>query len=540
MQFQHFMHQAGFPPSVWQSPLQWWQPALSAATIAGLVVASVWQYQANKSLNQHVQTLTQSIDRLEKAQTILQQSVMQLSQVPARLDTVYVVQQRDHYGKASLTYTAAPPRLARQLAVAESRTESMRAVDQPLSLPGNAPVAGFRQQLEQPLARQLANQHAQARRTDGGELAAQTAKLPPKATDNAASNVPDPVPKAVGATVQPAETRLATGRRTSQPTVSGSSNKLTNQPNSLAISPAYDNTRYVSSSAQTTPKNNTNHSQTDTYLAAEVAQQAVAQAIPQAVPQVIESLSPVGMTLNTEALEASWASRLRRVRYRSPYTPAVAAAAPANRPTPSTMQWRLGIGGDVGTEQTALSVNTEVVLGHWTVSAGIGEARWHGDAFQTEAQFTEKTRRDFRNQYPDDSPLPPTAGRPKAVVDISRAGRAVLVPVQVGYRLAVGKQVQLTPFVGLNLSLNACETIHFDYERPFLRPYRDADDIRQNLSINRPLNYYSSWTLGFSAERQWGHFIGQLSPFASVPLSINETSLNTTSVGLRARLYYQF
>jgi hypothetical protein len=505
----------------------------------------VWQYQANKTMNQHVQTLTQSIDRLEKAQTSLQQSVMQLSQVQTRTDTVYVVQQRDHYGNASLAYTAKLPRSAPQLAQAESRAESGRAVDQPQLVPADAPVVGYRSQPERQLARQYATEYAQARNADRDEPAVKISKPATQGNDNAPSNVrpanPDPVPKAAGVPVSPAETRLATGRRPGQPTVPGLIDKSKNQPNSLDVSPAYDNTRYVSSTAQTAPKNNSNTSQSDTYTSTQVATQPVVQPIPQAVPQVIEPMNPVGITLNTEAQETSWASRLRHVRYRSPYAPAVAAAAaPANRPTPSAVQWRMGIGGDVGTEQSALSLNTEAVVGHWTVSAGIGQAVWRGDAFQTEAQFAEKTRRDFRNQYPNDTPLPPTAGRPSAAVDISRSGRALLIPLQVGYRLAAGKQMQLTPFVGLNLSLNASETIHFDYERPFLRPPRDPDDVRQRLNVNRPLNWYSSWTVGFSAERQWGHFVGQLSPFAAIPLAVSEPSLNTASVGLRARLYYQF
>ena len=523
VQFQQFMYQAGFPPSVWQSPRHWWQPALLAATVAGLVVASVWQYQANKTLNQHVQTLTQSIDRLEKAQTSLQQSVMQLSQVAPRPDTVYVVQQRDHYGTASLTYTAKPPRLAPQLAQADSRVnsraEAAGASERPPSLPASAPIVSYRPQSDQQLARQSAGQNAQAH--------------------SPAS--PDPVPKAVGVPVSSAETRLATGQRTNRRTTTSLTDKSRNKPDSSDASPAYDDTRYVSSPARTAPLSNVNPSKTGTYASAEVAAQPAVQPIPQAVPQVIEPMNPIGISLNSEALATNWASRLRRVRYQSPYTPAVAVAAtPANRPASPAIRWRLGIGGDVGTEQSALSVNTEAVMGHWTVSAGIGQAVWRGDAFQTEAQFTQKTRRDFRNQYPNDTPFPPTVAVPRAVVDISRSGRALLIPLQVGYRLAVGKQVHLTPFVGLNLSLNASETIHFDYERPFLRPPRDKDDGPQRLNVDRPLDWYSSWTVGFSAERQWGHFVGQLSPFAAVPLAVSGPSLNTASVGLRTRLYYQF
>ncbi|MBO0935581.1 hypothetical protein J2I47_03370 [Fibrella sp. HMF5335] len=542
VQFQQFMYRSGFPPSVWQSPRQWWQPALSAATVAGLVVASVWQYQANKTLNQHVQTLTQSIERLEKAQTSLQQSVMQLSQVPARPDTVYVVQQRDRNGTTSLTYTAKPPRTPTTGYSAQPSPQLVQAEPR-LAQPTPQLIPSAPQ-----LARQTVPRYGKTRDADGTGVSA-TGNLNPAGQPApnwrpaAQAATPSPVPGATGMPASPTETRVASSQRTGQPPVAAptiQSPRQTNSPSSANNTPAYDNTRYVPSTASSAATAKPTTSQPDTYATTDATRQPVAEPVPQAVPQVVQSLNPVGITLNTEALETSWASRLRRVRYRSPYAPAAeAAAAPANRPTPSGIQWRLGIGGDVGTEQSALSVNTEAVLGHWTFSAGIGQAVWRGDAFQTEAQFTEKTRRDFRNQYPYQVPAPPTPERPRAAVDINRSGRALLIPLQVGYRLAVGKQVQLTPFAGLNLSLNALETIHFDYERTMLRP-RDKDDARQNLIVDRPLNWYSSWTVGFSAERQWGHFVGQLSPFAAVPLSISETSLNTASVGLRARVYYQF
>ena len=554
-QFQHYMHRAGFPPSVWQSPRQWWQPVLSAATVAGLVVAAAWQYQANKTLNQHVQTLTQSIERLERAQTSLQQSVRQLSHTNARPDTVYVVQQQDRTGASALVYRSEPPQLAQRLVQPDRAVESVQTPDELPPATAQPPLAGQTalssvQRAQRAVA---ATRYAQPRLAPDrttladdrtGRLTPDVANSMPNKLNNSSIDNPDPVPRATEAPASPTETRLARGQRTGEATVTGSVNQSTRQPKSTNVQSAYANTRYSPSSAQPTPSDQSTRSLTDTYAAPDGADRPVAsvtiEPVPQAVPQTIQTLTPVGISLDQEALASSWANRLRRVRYRSPYAPLATVAAPENRPTPSAIQWRLGVGGDVGTVQSAWSVNTEVVRGHWTLSAGIGQGIWQGDAFQTEAQFAEKTRRNFHNQYPGEAPTQPTPGTPRTVIDISRSGRSVLVPLQLGYRLAVGKQVQLTPFVGLNLSLNPSETIHFDYERPFLRPPRNDDDQPQRLSVNRPMDWYSSWTVGFSAERQWGHFVGQLSPFAAVPMAMAAPSLNTASVGLRARVYYQF
>ncbi|MBO0931303.1 hypothetical protein [Fibrella aquatilis] len=551
-QFQQYMHQAGFPPSVWQSPRQWWQPALSAATVTGLVVASVWQYQANKTLNQHVQTLTQSIERLERAQTSLQQSVMQLSQTNARPDTVYVVQQQDRTGASVLTYQTEPPRLAQRL-VQPERTGAVQPDDelQPTITARPTDGRGVTPSSVQ-LAQRPGLRYTQPRpATDRTTLPDNNAGMAAPASASSAIDVPtigraaspDPVPKTNDATVPSAATRLARGRRFGPEPVTGSVNQSTRQPNIASTTPAYDNTRYTplttKAASAATPAALVQTTSDEPVQTASSGVEPLAVPVPQAVQQVIQPLNPLGISLDREALATNWANRLRRVRYRSPYA-SVAVAAPENRPTPPTIQWRLGLGGEVSTAQSGLGVNTEVVVGRWALSAGIGQAYWQGDAFKTEAQFAEKTRRNFRNQYPSDGPFQPTPGSPRAVIDISRSGRALMIPLQVAYRLAVGKQIQVAPFLGLNISLDPSETIHFDYERPFLRPPRNDDDAPQRLSVSRPMGWYSSWALGFSAEKQWGHFVGQLSPFAAMPIALAEPSLNTASVGLRARVYYQF
>ncbi|RYF60569.1 MAG: hypothetical protein EOO39_32210, partial [Cytophagaceae bacterium] len=74
-QFQRFMGVQGFPPSLWQTPTRWLQPALMAAAVAGVVITTLWQYRTTQSLNEHVQTLTKTVERLEQSQVRLQESV---------------------------------------------------------------------------------------------------------------------------------------------------------------------------------------------------------------------------------------------------------------------------------------------------------------------------------------------------------------------------------------------------------------------------------------------------------------------------------
>jgi hypothetical protein len=91
-QLQRFMGGRGFPPSVWHSPAQWLQPALTAAAATALVITSVWQYRNSQVLNTRIETLTNTVMRLEQSQTTLQEAVNAAANAPRRADTVYVVQ----------------------------------------------------------------------------------------------------------------------------------------------------------------------------------------------------------------------------------------------------------------------------------------------------------------------------------------------------------------------------------------------------------------------------------------------------------------
>ena len=89
-QFQRFMGSQGFPPSLWQTPTRWLQPAIMAAATTGIVITTIWQYRTTQSLTEHVQTLTKTVERMERAQTRLQQSLTARATEQTRVDTVYL------------------------------------------------------------------------------------------------------------------------------------------------------------------------------------------------------------------------------------------------------------------------------------------------------------------------------------------------------------------------------------------------------------------------------------------------------------------
>ena len=333
-----------------------------------------------------------------------------------------------------------------------------------------------------------------------------------------------PIPPESGRVVTRQTGRPDIVRTTSRPSDSQSLNSTSNSPTSN------DPTLYTTSV-------------TDQVRTAET--QTVNPAVTALGPLAnVQPLTPLALAGPTEALAESWQRHLRRVRYRSPYTTtmgatvaAVEPASPAQHTTPLAVTFRLGLGGEVGTAQSGVGVFGEaIVANRWTIGTGLSHINWAGDAYATEQVFMAKTKRDFRRDYPGSAqPVPIGPGVPRKVMDINRVGQSLVIPLQVGYRISLGGNYVLTPFVGLNLSLNPRETVTYAFD--FFSP---RDEARENLSVRRPLLWYSSGAAGAGIERQWGRFTGQVSPVVMIPLADVDACLNSLSVGLRGRLFYRF
>ena len=517
-QLQRFMGMHGFPPSLWRSPVQWLQPALTAAALTGIVVTSIWQYQSNKTLTANVDTLTKTVERLERVQIRLQQSV---AANPTRIDTVYLTQS-DRTGtlptlggSMGTSLQARPKPVDNQAFIGEIESVSDRS--DAMARSGNT--------------RQYATRTAPAIPVYTPEAAPATRLLQSTSMNNTrpAANQSSANRDVAQRNNRPSEVQDEQKIIDDQPTQSANTVARSVSPGKSAnpATPTTDPAFYANPVSNQSP------------VAATAQPTTIPTASGTLADMTIQPLTPLPLPDQSGALAESWQRHLRRVRYKTPYALVASnatAPAPAKNTTPLSVQWQLGLGGEVGTVQAGLGVFGEVILAnHWTVGLGVSQTTWTGDAFQTEQQFLARTKRDFRRDYPIDNQPPPSGpDRPRNLVDISRSGQSLIIPVQVGYRVSAGKLLTLTPFVGFNLSIAPKETISFIQERPLLR-----DQDVYSLLVDRPALRYSSWAVGFGIGRQFGRFAGQISPVAMVPLT-GGGGLNQASVGLRGCLFYRF
>jgi hypothetical protein len=528
-----------------------------AAVITGMVITTIWQYRTTQSLTKDVQTLTKTVERMQMQ---MRQSLTAKVSMPSRIDTMYLMPPSslarttdtypapaDVYGSLrSRRQSVEQPRPAdseQAIASAPSTRKNSASNDQqgPVSrvtnrvlVATNQLAAGQRTLTNRTSAGQLqsADDRAtpeQPQLTTGQPLAGRSTSLANPTASEQSRYAADP---AGSIPLPPESGRAVNGRAggsgTSQPG-NPSTDYQTSMPTSH-LSRSNDPTLYSTSVA------NQAHTGQET---------AVNPSITASGPLAnVQPLAPRPLADQSEALAESWQRHLRRVRYSSPYMTstgtAVAAAepaVPAKHSTPLPVQFRLGVGGDMSRVQSGLGIYAEAVIANrLTLNVGLSQMQWAADEYGTEKQFTAKTKRDFRRDYLGSGQYVPIGpSRPREVMNITRSAQSLLIPVQLGYRFKVGERYVVTPSVGLALSIKPRETVTFGYDRPIYR-----DEIQQTVSVVRPMDWYSSLSFGVNAERQWGRFVGQLGSVALMPVNLSTASLNTTSAGLRGRLFYQF
>lgn len=561
-QFQRFMGSQGFPPSLWQTPTRWLQPALMAAAVTGVIISTIWQYRTTQSLTEHVLTLTKTVERMERVQTRLQESLTAKASVPARVDTVYVTRSTQ-----SGSMPVRPPEA--YAAPAESyrlRSTRRQVTDEPLSAVNERIASVPMARSERGSGQRAMGSGVTSRVVSSGDqlVTGQATDAPTKTTGQRQSaNDPMAARQPQSDVEQPTAGRPVLS---ANPTTRQQPDYLADRPGTVPLPPETgraitrrnrragtlqnDDQPATNQSTQSTsglPRSNepTLYATPVTNQANSAPSAAVNPAITATGPlATVQPLTPLAMPDPAEAFTESWQRHLRRVRYRSPYMtstgPTVVAAepaSPAQHTTPLPIQFRLGVGGELGTAQSGQGIYAEAILANrLTISTGISQMYWAGDEYQTEQLFTAKTKRDFRHEYPGtNQPMPIGPSRPPQVMNISRAAQSLVVPLQFGYRFNLGEHYVLTPSLGLNLSLTPRETANFQYE-----PMMFRDEIRKTLTVDRPTAWYSSVVVGVGAERQWGRFVGQVGSLAMTPLRQSPGSLNSLSLGLRGRIFYQF
>jgi hypothetical protein len=545
---------------------------IGAATVGGLLVLIYGQYRSNQNLSQSVAALSKTVARLEQTQNA--------RPLPER-DTIYVTREVmgapvgstpvDYSGSASANAPTNAPANApvlvypfgrgRSLAPAPTapvtgqNTDNRRvaadeqtaqSTDLRVGEPANRiwPQSGIRTQsrsaervargparAQSPVAPLPADNPTNER--NDRERAARPATEPTPVTELTPTTEPARLPSE-----RPAE-RLTDQRAIN---VTRRADRQRNRVTAKPYSSGLNQRANVNQKLDNQPMNQS-------------AQRSVAGSgvgVPVLLGRAIESvalLSNRPVQIETPDVQAGIDRRVRRLRYLFPaITPSIsvagaseAAVQPASSRVSLRPAFRLGASGAIDNSRQSAGIYGEGLIGpHLVVGLGLEHVNWAERQFQTDDQFRQQTKRDFRDDYARN------VDRRDPIVNIDQRSQSWQIPVSVGYRIGLGKGFWLTPTAGASLAISAEEQITFTYFREPNDP-RDPNDPRgpripnmAALKRNPPTGWYNGWSLGLGLEKSGKRWTVQAMPYLSAPFGQSPNGFNTTAGGMRLRVLYGF
>ncbi len=565
---QAFMHRHGYPPT-WTGAPQWLLPMAAAATVTVLLISTIWQFRTNQELRQSVQTLSQTVARLEATQS-------QLIQLKTKTDTVYVTtstpsavpsstnqpiqRQSVQPGYAQLQPgrltpvqpqnpdtrmpladrsnaetgtktrpTAAPAHVVRQDRFAaaqpgagqpnrQSTDESIAGAIQP-----GAPASG----VAAPMA---PSSNPATPTTDLTPAAGQTDRQTNRLTETA--NLSDhtaPAGNYTGPVGNRRTDALATNRTGKHTTVPRDAARQTGERGSSPSQP-------IREGASTSRTDQTGDRHDGQSVAGSAAIGTAELTTRETVNVPLLSSRP--LSLDSAYYVESIAKRIRRIRSLfpavaqpvQPVAQAMPTEAASSRPRSGGVHLRLGASGEISTLQHATGAYSEVLIGrHWSLGVGLEHVRLENGQFADDQQFDSRTAQDFRKKYaPGIDPRHP-------ILDINRQLSFWQVPVSLNYRLLLNHGFALVPSAGMNFVTSTQENTTFVYRRG---PY---EVYNANVTPSPPpCNLFTSFVVAFGAEKSWHHFVLQAAPVLTTPTKQVPDPINPVSLGIRARVLFQF
>lgn len=263
----------------------------------------------------------------------------------------------------------------------------------------------------------------------------------------------------------------------------------------------------------------------DAGVSGETGQPAVTYALATSQPLTMEAI-------DWSNVLARQAKRMRPVRTTTVGGQAVPASQPVTQPVGQVaVGFRIGVGAEVSRTVRSGGVLTELLIGkHLTLGAGFGWASFAGGTFLTDVEFDRGKPKKFRRDYIPGRGIDPRSD----ILNIKTHTVQVQIPISFGYRIPVSQTVSLLPSVGTTLSLRGRELVTFTYRQP-LRNFETA-----SYRVPRPVDLRNNLTFGAAVEWKRSHWIGQVGPVLTVPTVADTHWHEGPSVGLRARVFYQF
>ena len=318
-----------------------------------------------------------------------------------------------------------------------------------------------------------------------------------------------------------APTRRTTDRTTGQPVVTRSEN--------LAGGRRKRSTSALSTMPTTNPSGSNDVVTTETTDLKDVASTSTATTEPTASYELATSQP---LTMDTKDWSKSLAYRARALRpARTTVVGGTAAPeSPASQPVRQmAIGFRVGVGTDISQNLLTGHILTELLLGnHLTLGIGLGKASFAGGKFLTDHDFDRDMRQNFRHNFARG--LDPR----NDIINIGIRTERVQLPISLGYRIPVSQTISIVPSVGTILNLQSTQFVNFFYREPFqgFEESRHKEDVAVNL--------LSNLTFGANVEWKRRHWIGQAGPLLTTPTFADAGWKQGQSLGLRARVFYQF
>lgn len=248
---------------------------------------------------------------------------------------------------------------------------------------------------------------------------------------------------------------------------------------------------------------------------------------------------PVTMnSINWSEALVRQARRMRPVRTTTVGGPEAPVSQPASQPVNRVaFGFRVGAGGEVSRNVRSGSLQTELLIGrHLTLGVGLGMASFAGGTFLTPEKFDERKGMErkpggFKREYVYNHRINPLSD----ITNIGMHTTRVQIPISLGYRIPVSPTLSLLPSVGTTLGMRSREYVTFTYREPF-GSYQEA----KLPPISRTTDMFNNLTFGANVEWHRNHWAWQAGPVLTVPTVTDANWQQSTSVGLRARVFYQF
>ncbi|GAB3643833.1 hypothetical protein [Spirosoma arcticum] len=224
--------------------------------------------------------------------------------------------------------------------------------------------------------------------------------------------------------------------------------------------------------------------------------------------------------------------RMQPVRTTTVGGQAAPVSQPASQPVRVAFGFRVGAGGEVSRTVQSGGLQTELLIGkHLTLGVGVGMASFAGGTFPTDLEFDRRKPKKFKQfKYNYGGGINPLS----KIVGIEIQTVRVQIPVSLGYRIPVSQTLSLLPSVGTTLSFQSKEFVTFTERHPW------RGDQTGSRTTVQPEDLLQNLTFGTGLEWKRKHWAVQAGPVVTVPLVADANWEESTSVGLRARVFYQF